>query len=88
MNFTNSISKHIAKLVGTLLEEDELQKVLKRKFTKREFKVFVAFEEGKSIEEIKLLLKENDGEEIEKVYKTAIKKLNQEIFKKELIERD
>ncbi|OCL88471.1 hypothetical protein AAX26_00152 [Aliarcobacter thereius] len=88
MNFTNSISKHIAKLVGTLLEEDELQKALKRKFTKREFKVFVAFEEGKSIEEIKLLLKENDSEEIEKVYKTAIKKLNQEIFKKELIERD
>ena len=37
MNFTNSITKHITKLVGTLKNEDELQEVLKRKFTKREF---------------------------------------------------
>ena len=53
MNFTNSITKHITKLVGTLKNEDELQEILKRKFTKREYKTFIAFEENKNIDEIK-----------------------------------
>lgn len=66
MNFTNSITKHITKLVGTLKNEDELQEVLKRKFTKREYKTFIAFEEGKNIDEIKTLLKEDDEKEVEK----------------------
>ncbi|RBQ28598.1 hypothetical protein ACNSOS_06340 [Aliarcobacter vitoriensis] len=86
MNFENSIKKHIVKLVGTLKDEEELQEVLKRKFTKREYKTFVAFEEGKSIEEIKAILKEEDTQEIEKLYQTSIKKLNQEIFKRELVD--
>lgn len=86
MNFENSIKKHIKKLVGNLRSEDELEEVLKRKFTKKEFKVFVAFEEGKSLDEIKTLLKEEDSEKIEKSYQTTIKKLNQELFKKELVE--
>ena len=84
MNFTNSIKKHIVKLVGILKDEDELQEVLKRKFTKKEFKVFVAFEEGKSIEEIKALVKEDD-EKVQEHYKVACKKLNQEKIKKELV---
>ena len=63
MNFTNSITKHITKLVGTLKSEDELQEILKRKFTKREYKTFIAFEEGKNIDEIKTLLKEDDEKE-------------------------
>ena len=84
MNFTNSLLKHIDKLVGTLRDEEELKEVLKRKFTKKEYKVFVAFEEGKSIEEIKTLVKE-DKEAIEKHYKVACKKLNQEKFKQELV---
>ena len=86
MNFTNSITKHITKLVGTLKSEDELQEILKRKFTKREYKTFIAFEEGKNIDEIKTLLKEEDTKEAEKIYQTAIKKLNQEIFKRELVD--
>ena len=86
MNFTNSITKHITKLVGTLKSEDELQEILKRKFTKREYKTFIAFEEGKNIYEIKTLLKEDDEKEVEKIYQTAIKKLNQEIFKRELVD--
>lgn len=86
MNFTNSITKHITKLVGTLKNEDELQEVLKRKFTKKEYKIFVAFEEGKTIDEIKSLVKEDDSEKIKKAYQTTIKKLNQELFKKELVE--
>lgn len=86
MNFENSIKKHIKKLVGTLKSEEELQEVLKRKFTKKEYKIFVAFEEGKTIDEIKSLVKEDDSEKIKKAYQTTIKKLNQELFKKELVE--
>ena len=73
MNFTNSLLKHIDKLVGTLRDDEELKEVLKRKFTKKEYKVFVAFEEGKSIEEIKALVKE-DEESVQKHYKVACKK--------------
>ncbi|MDX4011620.1 hypothetical protein [Aliarcobacter skirrowii] len=86
MNFENSINKHVKKLVGALKSEEELQEVLKRKFTKKEYKIFVAFEEGKTIDEIKSLVKEDDSEKIKKAYQTTIKKLNQELFKKELVE--
>ena len=86
MNFTESLLKRIDKLVGTLRSDEQLQEILKRKFTKKEYKVFVAFEEGKSIEEIKALVKEDDEKEVEKIYQTAIKKLNQEIFKRELVD--
>ncbi len=84
MNFTQSLLKHIDKLVGTLRSDEQLQEILKRKFTKKEYKIFVAFEEGKSIEEIKTLVKD-DAESIEKHYKVACKKLNQEKFKQELV---
>ena len=84
MDFTNSLLKHIDKLVGTLRNDDELKEVLKRKFTKKEYKVFVAFEEGKSIEEIKAIVKEDD-EKVQEHYKVACKKLNQEKMKKELV---
>ena len=84
MNFTNSLLKHIDKLVGTLRSDEQIQEILKRKFTKKEYKVFVAFEEGKSIEEIKSLVKE-DEETVQKHYKVACKKLNQEKSKQELV---
>lgn len=86
MNFTNSITKHITKLVGILKDEEDLQEVLKRKFTRKEYKTFVAFEEGKSLDEVKVILREDDEEKIQKTYQTAIKKLNQELFKRELVE--
>lgn len=84
MNFTQSLLKHIDKLVGSLRSDEQLQEILKRKFTKKEYKVFVAMEEGKSIDEIKILVKE-DEEAIAKHYKVACKKLNQEKFKQELV---
>ena len=84
MDFTKSLLKHIDKLVGSLRSDEQLQEILKRKFTKKEYKVFVAFEEGKSVEEIKAIVKE-DEEAIEKHYKVACKKLNQEKFKQELV---
>jgi len=84
MNFTEAIELNIDKLVGTLKDEDELEEVLKKKFTKKEFKVFVAFSEGKSLDEVKTIINDED-ERINEIYKTACKKLNQEKIKKELV---
>jgi len=84
MNFTQSLLKHIDKLVGSLRSDEQLQEILKRKFTKKEYKIFVAIEEGKAMEEIKIIVKE-DEEAITKHYKIACKKLNQEKFKQELV---
>ena len=84
MNFTKSLLKHIDKLVGTLRSDEQIQEILKRKFTKKEYKVFVAFEEGKSIEEIKALVKEDD-KKVQEHFKVACKKLNQEKIKRELV---
>ncbi len=84
MNFTQSLTKHIDKLVGTLKTEEELKEVLKRKLTKKELKTFVAIEEGKSVQETMELLNA-DEDRINELYKTVCKKLNQEKIKKELI---
>jgi len=84
MNFTEAIELNIDKLVGILKDEDELEEVLKKKFTKKEFKVFVAFSEGKSLDEVKTIINDDD-ERINEIYKTACKKLNQEKIKKELV---
>ena len=84
MNFTEAIELNVDKLVGTLKEEEELREVLKKKFTKKEFKVFVAFAEGKSLDEVKAIVHDED-ERIDEIYKTACKKLNQEKIKKELV---
>ncbi|AXX93636.1 hypothetical protein CPU12_11045 [Malaciobacter molluscorum LMG 25693] len=85
MNFTQSITNNIEKLVGTLKSEEELQEVLKRKFTKKEYKVFVAIESGETIESLQESMKD-EKQRIEELYKNACKKLNQELFKKELID--
>lgn len=85
MNFTQSLTKHIDKLVGTLKSEEDLKEVLKKKFTKKELKVFIAMEEGKSIQEIMELIK-NDEERVDEIYKAACKKVNQEKIKKELVD--
>ena len=84
MNFTEAIELNIDKLVGSLKHEEELEEILKKKFTKKEFKVFVAFAEGKSIDEVKTIVNDDD-ERINEIYKTACKKLNQEKIKKELV---
>lgn len=75
---------NIDKLVGTLKDEEELTQVLKKKFTKKEFKVFVAMESEVQISEI---AKDAHVEEdrVKEIYKAACKKLNQEKIKKELI---
>ncbi len=85
MNFTQSLEKHIEKLVGVLKDEDELKEVLKRKLTKKEYKVFSAYEEGKTFEEIQTLIS-SDEHRVKELYKNVCKKLNQEKIKKELVE--
>lgn len=84
MNLEKSLLSTIDKLVGTLKNEEELLEVLKRKFTKKEYKVYFAREEGKSIEEITELIHDEE-ERIEELYKSACKKLNQEKIKQELV---
>ncbi|MEN8718582.1 MAG: hypothetical protein ABF301_08000 [Sulfurovum sp.] len=87
MNYTDAVQSKIEKLVGTLKPEDELVETLKRKLTKKEFKVFTAFENGLSIEDIQNDLKLKDDEDrINEIYTNTIKKLNQEKTKKELID--
>lgn len=85
MNVEKSLLSTIDKLVGTLKEEAELIEVLKRKFTKKEYKVYFAKEAGKDIEEIKTLI-HDDEKRIEELYKSACKKLNQEKIKQELVD--
>lgn len=82
---TDSLLCHIDKLVGNLKDEDELKEVLKRKFTKKEFKVFVAMEKKVPMEEITALIKD-DEDRVKTLYKNACKKINQEQFKQELVE--
>lgn len=84
MTFTNSIKFNIDKLVGELKSEDQLREVLKRKFTKKEFKVFVATESETPVEEIAKEI-HDDEERVKTLYKNACKKLNQEHFKQELV---
>ena len=84
MTFTDSVKFNIDKLVGELKSEEQLREVLKRKFTKKEFKVFVAMEEEVAISEIAKEI-HDDEDRVKTLYKGACKKLNQEHFKKELI---
>lgn len=84
MDFTQALTFHIDKLVGTLKDEKELKEVIKRKFTRKEYKVFVAIEEEKTLEEVCELISE-DLERVEKLYETALWKINQEKIKKELV---
>lgn len=84
MEFKQSLLFNIEKLVGTLKEEEQLKEVLKRKFTKKEFKVFVAMEDAKDVSEIAKEI-HTDKERVQELYKNAVHKLNQEKIKKELI---
>lgn len=85
MDLNKSVEKHIDKLVGTLKSNDDLKEVLKRKLTKKEFKVFLAKEEQKETKEIATLIND-DEERVEELYKSVCKKLNQEKIKQELVD--
>ncbi|MEA3354010.1 MAG: hypothetical protein U9Q33_09370 [Campylobacterota bacterium] len=82
--FTNELHKDINKLVGTLLEEDQLAEILKRKLTKKELKYYKMKIENVSEDEMKKELN-CDDERFEQIKKQTILKLNQEKLKKELV---
>ncbi len=83
-NYTDAILANIDKLVGTLKGEEELVLVMKKKFTKKELKVFIAMEQKIEISEIAKEI-HTDEDRVKEIYKAATKKLNQEKIKKELI---
>lgn len=82
--FTQSLMFNIEKLVGTLKSEEQLKEVLKRKFTKKEYKVFIAMESNEEKTTIANELK-IDKDRVDELYKSACKKLNQERIKQELV---
>ncbi len=84
MDLKEVVLPHIEKLVGDLKDSQELKEVLKRRFTKKEYKVFIALEEGVESEDIAKQLGDK-VDRIEELYKSACKKLNQEKIKQELV---
>lgn len=83
MNYTAAVTKHIKVLVNDLKGEQQLIEALKRKLTKKEFKVFTALESGISREEALIELR-IDAIRLEEIEKALHKKLNQEKIKQEL----
>lgn len=83
MNYTAAVTKHIKVLVNDLKGEQQLIEALKRKLTKKEFKVFTALESGISREEALVELR-LDATRLEEIEKALHKKLNQEKIKQEL----
>ncbi|MCK9336348.1 MAG: hypothetical protein M0P43_00825 [Arcobacteraceae bacterium] len=85
IDILGALSSNIKILQGELKSEKELIAILKKRLTKKEFKVFCAIEEG--IEESKIADSvKMDVDGVMETYKTAIKKLNQEKLKHELIQ--
>ena len=82
--FTQSLMFNIDKLVGTLKSEEQLKEVLKKKFTKKEYKVFIAMETNEEKSTVAKELK-IDNDRVDELYKSACKKLNQEKIKQELV---
>ena len=79
----NELEKHIRKLINPLKEEEELNKVLKVKLTKKEFKVLKNWAFDEPIEPLleKLGM---DEERYGELSLKLIKKINQEKLKQEI----
>lgn len=83
LDITGAITSNIKILQGELKSEKELIEILKKRLTKKEYKVFCGIESG--LEESKVADMVNmDEESMMETYKTVIKKLNQEKLKHEL----
>ena len=77
------LSKIIKKPFGEFIDEDSLKLVLKRRFTKREFKLFILRADGKTDSKIKENLSLSD-DEIEALWSKIIKKVNKNSIKDEI----
>lgn len=71
------IEKHIKKLVYPLQAEEQLRESLKKKLTKKEFKLLKAWSENTSTKEIQTIL-HVDTKRYDELSTKLIKKLNQE----------
>jgi len=78
------ISKHIKKLSYPLKEEDELKMVLKKRLTKKEFKIIEYNIANLTMDE-KLAKLNIDRERFDALEKGLIKKLNYEKIKHQLM---
>lgn len=81
--FVEELQKDINKIVGFLLDEEQIIEVLKRKLTKKEFKYYKLKIENMDEESIAKELN-CDKERFEAIKKQTLLKLNQEKIKKEL----
>ena len=84
-SFTVQLTEDIKKLVGLLKPEDELQEILKKRLTKKEFKFFKLRIINSTDETIKSEL-HCDDDRLEEIKKQTIVKINQEKLKNELVE--
>lgn len=80
----NEIEKHIKKLIKPLKDEESLIPILRKRLTKKEYKLLTMLSNEWSIEEIyaKLSL---DSESLPLLKNKLIKKLNQEKLKQEIM---
>jgi len=77
------IEKHIKKLNSPLKKEDELKEILKRRLTKKELKILLAWADNQEL--TPLLEKLNiDSNRYNSIRENIIKKLNQEKLKQEI----
>jgi FixJ family two-component response regulator len=77
------IEKHIKKLNNPLKKEDELKEILKRRLTKKELKILLAWADNQEL--TPLLEKLNiDSNRYDSIRENIIKKLNQEKLKQEI----
>jgi hypothetical protein len=84
MTLTTLLQTNIKKLTSPLKDEDELKLILKRKLTKKEYKVLKFSVENRPIEE-QLEKLSMDKERYEEVKTKAFKKINYQEFKEELM---
>ncbi len=80
----NELEKQIRKLIKPLRAEEELIEVLRKRLTKKEYKLlnFIVLEKSEAETITKLNL---DKESYDKLYIKLTKKLNQEKLKQELM---
>jgi len=77
------IEKYIKKLNSPLKKEDELKEILKRRLTKKELKILLAWADNQDL--TPLLEKLNiDSNRYDSIRENIIKKLNQEKLKQEI----
>ena len=80
----NEIEKHIKKLIKPLKDEETLIPILRKRLTKKEYKLLTMMSQRESTEEVEKKL--NLGQEAIIVLQAKlIKKLNQEKLKQELM---